>query len=55
MMPGAVVLSGWMRRDPIAFRVVPQRFAAYLAINTTGDRASFGPQDAVVGDAPRPR
>ncbi|MBV9774605.1 MAG: hypothetical protein JO040_11680 [Gemmatimonadetes bacterium] len=35
---------------PFDFRVVPQRFAAYVAMKTNGDAASFGPQDALPGD-----
>lgn len=34
---------------PFDFRVVPQRFAAYLAVQMNGDK-SFGPQDALPGD-----
>jgi len=34
---------------PFEFRVVPQRFAAYLAVRRNGD-PSFGPQDALQGD-----
>jgi len=39
---------------PFDFRVVPQRFAACLAAQMKGDKHSFGPQDAVVGDEKRP-
>lgn len=35
---------------PFDFRAVPQRFAAYLAIQMNGDRETFGPQDALEGD-----
>lgn len=35
---------------PFEFRAVPQRFAAYLAIQMNGDADSFGPQDALEGD-----
>jgi hypothetical protein len=35
---------------PFEFRVVPQRFAAYLAVQRKGDPASFGPQDTLDGD-----
>ena len=35
---------------PFDFRVVPQRFAAYLAMQMSGDRGSFGPQDFEEGD-----
>lgn len=36
--------------DPFAFRVVPQRFAAFVAMKAGGDPKSFGPQDALTGD-----
>lgn len=36
--------------DPFHFRVVPQRFAAYIAMQANGDATSFGPQDALDGD-----
>ncbi|HYF56500.1 MAG TPA: hypothetical protein VEA41_19760 [Salinarimonas sp.] len=39
--------------DPYAFRAVPQRFAAYIAMRAPGDRDSFGPQDFVGGDDKR--
>jgi hypothetical protein len=35
---------------PFDFRVVPQRFAAYLAVQRKGDPTSFGPQDALPDD-----
>lgn len=35
---------------PFEFRVVPQRFAACLAVQRKGDPSSFGPQDALEGD-----
>ncbi|HYJ79198.1 MAG TPA: twin-arginine translocation signal domain-containing protein [Longimicrobiaceae bacterium] len=35
---------------PFDFRVVPQRFAAYIAMQAKGDAGSFGPQDALQGD-----
>lgn len=35
---------------PFDFRVMPQRFAAYVAMKAKGDAASFGPQDALPGD-----
>lgn len=35
---------------PFDFRVVPQRFAAYLAVKRKGDPKSFGPQDPQKGD-----
>ncbi|HEX6040843.1 hypothetical protein, partial [Longimicrobium sp.] len=36
--------------QPFEFPVVPQRFAAYLAVRRAGDPDSFGPQDALDGD-----
>lgn len=35
---------------PFDFRVVPRRFAAYVAVEMAGSDASFGPQDALPGD-----
>ncbi|HEX6367905.1 MAG TPA: hypothetical protein VF006_03160 [Longimicrobium sp.] len=35
---------------PFDFRVVPQRFAAYVAMEARGDARSFGPQDALHDD-----
>ena len=35
---------------PFDFRVVPQRFAAFVAMQAEGDAESFGPQDALPGD-----
>ena len=35
---------------PFDFRVVPRRFAAYVAVKASGADASFGPQDALPGD-----
>lgn len=35
---------------PFEFRVVPQRFTAYLAMQVNGDRGSIGPQDFLDGD-----
>lgn len=35
---------------PFDFRVVPQRFAAYVAMKADGDAGSFGPQDALPED-----
>jgi hypothetical protein len=35
---------------PFDFRVVPRRFAAYIAVKANGADASFGPQDALPGD-----
>ena len=36
---------------PFEFRAVPQRFAAYLAVQLKGDYQSFGPQDFLPADA----
>ncbi|HYW13359.1 MAG TPA: hypothetical protein VE871_15475, partial [Longimicrobium sp.] len=36
---------------PFDFRVVPQRFAAFIAMRATGDAGTFGPQDALPCDA----
>jgi hypothetical protein len=38
---------------PFDFRVVPRRFAAYLAVQMTGAPDQFGPQDPVEGDDKR--
>ena len=35
---------------PFDFRVVPRRFAAYIAIKMDGANRGFGPQDALPGD-----
>jgi hypothetical protein len=35
---------------PFDFRAMPQRFAAYLAIQMRGNEEKFGPQDALEGD-----
>jgi hypothetical protein len=35
---------------PFEFRVIPQRFAAYIAMHVKGDRDSIGPQDFLEGD-----
>ena len=35
---------------PFDFRVVPRRFAAYLAVSMNGRAESFGPQDPLPGD-----
>lgn len=35
---------------PFDFRAVPQRYAAYIAVQMNGDRSKFGPQDALPGD-----
>ncbi len=37
-------------RRPFEFRVVPQRFAAYVAMKTEGVAGGFGPQDPQPGD-----
>jgi hypothetical protein len=39
---------------PLAFRVVPQRFAAYLAVQMKGDYRSFGPQDFLEESSDKP-
>lgn len=39
--------------DPFKFRVVPRRFAAYLAVKVDGLAGNFGPQDALPDDATR--
>jgi hypothetical protein len=38
---------------PFEFRVIPQRFAAYIAMEARGDASSFGPQDALADDNQR--
>jgi len=38
---------------PFEFRVVPRRFAAYVAVKIMGAAASFGPQDPLPSDADR--
>lgn len=38
---------------PFEFRVVPQRFAAYIAMQADGRTRSFGPQDPQEGDEKR--
>jgi hypothetical protein len=40
--------------QPFAFRTIPQRFAAYIAMQTNGDRDRFGPRDALTNDGDRP-
>ena len=35
---------------PFEFRVVPRRYAAYLAVRLSGAWGTFGPQDALPGD-----
>ena len=39
---------------PFEFRVVPRRFAAYLAVQMPGAPDSFGPQDPLPNDTERP-
>lgn len=39
--------------DPFKFRVVPRRFAAYLAVKVEGQAGNFGPQDPLDGDQNR--
>jgi hypothetical protein len=38
---------------PFDFRVVPRRFAAFLAVQLAGNSAGFGPQDPLDGDEKR--
>ena len=40
-------------RDPFAFRVLPARFAAYIAMQVKGQQNSFGPMRFEKGDAQR--
>lgn len=40
-------------RDPFAFRVLPARFAAYVAMKSAGRQDSFGPMRFRKGDAAR--
>lgn len=39
--------------DPFKFRVVPRRYAAYLAVKVEGTTGNFGPQDALPDDGSR--
>lgn len=39
--------------EPFKFRVVPRRFAAYLAVQVEGREGNFGPQDPMKGDDKR--
>ncbi len=39
--------------NPFAFRVVPRRYAAYLAVQANGAWSGFGPQDALPDDDKR--
>lgn len=39
--------------DPFKFRVVPRRYAAYLAVKVDGTTGNFGPQDALPDDGSR--
>ena len=39
--------------DPFKFRVVPRRYAAYLAVKVEGTTGNFGPQDALPDDGKR--
>lgn len=39
--------------DPFKFRVVPRRYAAYLAVKVDGSSGNFGPQDALPDDGKR--
>jgi hypothetical protein len=39
--------------DPFRFRVMPRRFAAFIAVKTQGHSGNFGPQDPQDGDENR--
>jgi hypothetical protein len=39
--------------EPFAIRVLPSRFAAYVAVRRSGDRAAFRPMNFVAGDDER--
>lgn len=39
--------------DPFKFRVVPRRYAAYLAVSVEGTTGNFGPQDSLPDDGKR--
>jgi hypothetical protein len=39
--------------SPFTFRVMPQRFAAYIAMRAAGDGSRFGPRDALADDNKR--
>jgi hypothetical protein len=39
--------------NPFAFRAIPQRFAAYIAMRAPGDKERFGPRDALSDDHTR--
>jgi hypothetical protein len=45
--------TGLDEQRPFGFRVVPRRFAAYLAVPRQGGAADFGPQDALPDDKDR--
>lgn len=45
--------STTVENDPFKFRVVPRRYAAYLAVQTQGRDGNFGPQDPITGDDKR--
>jgi hypothetical protein len=46
----ARVFTAAVQDKPFEFRVVPRRYAAYLAIETSGAWTRFGPQDRQPGD-----
>ena len=46
--------EGLDEERPFEFRVVPQRFAAYLAVQMKGDYSSFGPQDFLEENPDKP-
>jgi hypothetical protein len=39
--------------DPFRFRVMPRRFAAFIAVRARGGHGNFGPQDPQMGDEDR--
>lgn len=45
------VFTAAVQDKPFDFRVVPRRYAAYLAVRMSGAWGKFGPQDALPGDA----
>ena len=51
--PARRCFSGLDPTRPYAFRVVPTRFAAFIAVRMPGGTAGFGPQDMYDGDADR--
>jgi hypothetical protein len=47
------VFTPTVQGKPFEFRVVPRRYAAYLAVQLGGEWARFGPQDALPDDGKR--